>query len=95
MPSIASSMRTFTADITDDDALRESCLELNGPISSSGSAGPDLRAVRRNDYAAFMCQEISAKMLKLVEPCCIPGGRALPKFQRFTACWVLAAALVD
>lgn len=60
-----------------------------------GSAAPDLRAVRRNDYAAFMCQDISAKMLKLVEPCCIPGGRALPKFQRFTACWVLAAALVD
>lgn len=29
-----------------------------------------------------MCQEISAKMLELVRPCCIPGGRALPVFKR-------------
>ena len=30
-----------------------------------------------------MCQEISAKMLELVEPCCIPDGRALPKFEGY------------
>ena len=24
-------------------------------------------------------------MLKLLEPCCIPGGRALPKFRRYAA----------
>ena len=30
-----------------------------------------------------MCQEISAKMLELVERCCIPGGRAFPKFKKY------------
>ena len=30
-----------------------------------------------------MCQEISAKMLELVKPCCILGGRALPIFERY------------
>ena len=33
-----------------------------------------------------MCQEISAKMLELVKPCCIPNGRALPRFKAYADC---------